>query len=691
MVGTGRSTRRTDTGGLGHPYEGLSGSGLLEKLANEGRIDVLEAFWRYGDPNLCAALVDPVLRTGASRLVRLMVDDILNPTIAEPLPTRLAQALGTHRPSIEAKVAARLAERLRDATPLANPQYESPRHMLEMWVLEQDGKLADDFAIDVVAGQTPRSNLPEVRQAAYRRCTGSKRALEGASKVVLAQLEGSPSATTWQTASDFVESTCQSQASPPHPVVPVVEKLLELAPSTAPVENFGPKLSRFAAAASRSALERLIGQDLPNTPGAKAVLRTIADVSQPAAKSRLFALAVQRQPHLWAVLQSETATWDESDWKRHLIALVRHNKPIEQGILTHLLNTAPLALTASVIELALSQAENPGETPLQVAGDRLRQHLDELGSGPEAESAWVDAIPWPRSGDACALAKLGSVLDLLEPNLRIRLVVLAYLVAKANAATAAALLPDGASYQALRKVEDKEACAVLAAALVDARSEEAADAIARLQNEEFSLEVAGTLASRLPGSAFSGAAAAFPNLGPGEKDQLVELLVQHSTQEQVPVLETVVADDHRENKMRRAKAAQRIAELTPEGGQLPQCVVDLLRSNIPELRKAGVHAIQTVKPRDPELVAQLHEVAQRGGDPGKAAIEALNVLATEFLDLIGKASTKAEVSELIPLLGASGRPQVLPQLFQYLGANAEYDDVTLHKAAANAIRQALST
>src|ERR687891_2406591 len=55
---------------------------------------------------------------------------------------------------------------------------------------------------------------------------------------------------------------------------------------------------------------------------------------------------------------------------------------------------------------------------------------------------------------------------------------------------------------------------------------------------------------------------------------------------------------------------------------------------------------------------------------------------TEFLDDLAAASTKEALHEVIPLLGAVGRAQVLRNLFNYLGANAEYDDVALHRVAA---------
>jgi len=649
-------------------------------------LDVLEAFWRYGDPALCAALVEPVLETGAPVLVALLVGELLNPVIQDPLPSRLVQGLANRRPPLPPQLARRLADRLRDAQPLANAQYEGARHILEAWILDQEGEVADAFAVQVVRGETPKAGLSDVRQAAYRRCAVSQRALEQASKLAVAQLDASPSAQTWQMASEFVEVACEGKASPPDPIVPVVEKLLELAPSHAPVDTLAPQLSRFAAGPQRDVLERLIRDPLPDAPGARAIIRMIASITHPGAKARLFALAVCRQPHLWAVLQAQTGSWDEATWKRNLKALVR-GEPIEPAILTQLMNSAPSTLIGNVIELALSQAQGPGELPLQKAGQRLRQRLDELGRGSEQESAWVNAVPWPSARNA-TIEKLASLLDALERDDRIRLVVAAYEAGAIRSHAASSLLPQGASYEALGQVGDQQKRAALAGSLVEVSLDEAGRAIARLQDEDFSLEVARALAPSLPEEAFRGAAKAFSALTPDQKDSLVELLCAHATAGQIAVLEAVVADDHRDNAERRAKATRRIAQLVPLAARPPQCVIDLLSSNIPRLRRAAVEAIQAIKPRDAEVIAKLHEVAARGGDPGRAALEALDALAKQLSAATDEATGKDDVRQLIPLLGAVGRPQVLSRLFRFLGAAGEYDDVGLHRAAAKAVRQA---
>jgi hypothetical protein len=105
--------------------------------------------------------------------------------------------------------------------------------------------------------------------------------------------------------------------------------------------------------------------------------------------------------------------------------------------------------------------------------------------------------------------------------------------------------------------------------------------------------------------------------------ELTALLVAHGTAAQMPLLETIVGDVHRNNAARRAQATAAIAELTPEGVALPACVVELLTSGRPELRRAGVQAIGKVKPRDESLIRHLREIAAAGGQLGRESTQVI--------------------------------------------------------------------
>jgi hypothetical protein len=325
---------------------------------------------------------------------------------------------------------------------------------------------------------------------------------------------------------------------------------------------------------------------------------------------------------------------------------------------------------------------------LRVAATRLAQRLEELGAGAETRGFWVTAVHWPRARDEAGIAKLASLLAELEEDVHVRAVVRGFIEKKVPADITARLLPEGTSHAALTMMTASPRRGELAIGLAQDREDELGAAVARLQQESYSSDLSDSLADRLPDAAFAGAAEAWPELERNNKDDLIHLLGLHATVEQIPALEAIVRNDHRENADRRVKAAEKIAELIPTGESLPESVVDLLRSNVPRLREGAVKAIERVKPRDPALIGSLHEVEERGGMPGKASRAALDSLADEFLADLNAALGKDELHEVIPLLGAVGRAQVLPALFNYVGAKAEYDDVALHRAAAKAVRQA---
>lgn len=682
------SRRSGKRSGLGSDYAGLSGPELLVKLAEDGQLAALEALWRYGDASVSAAAVAPILRTGAPQLLELVVEQILDPSLAEPFPSQLIAALDEHRPQLSPSLADRLAARSRDPEPLPDAQMEGSRHLFEMWVVDQNGRTGEEFAIAVVSGATPRAETAPVRDSAFKRCRAGGRVLAEAAAIVTRSLEDSPSPSTWQSGAEFVEGTCQDAPTTPGPVVPVLERLLELAPECCTAETFGEHMARLAAEVGVEIVEARLREPLLDTPGSRALLRLLPEARRAAKRSALFAVAVRTQAHLWAVIQGWLPGWDDQEWKRNLRALIGDVR-IDRNILVTLINASPATLSANVIELALNQSSGPEDQPVAAAAGRISERLTELGTDRETRRAWVAAVHWPRAKDETALSTLAELFGGLEESMHVRLVVRGFLEGKIGAQTAGQLLPEEGAYQALKLMESSESRGKLAEDLARVRPEELEKAATRIQTEGFAFDLARVLAPVLPNAAFAGSAEVLQSTMSKEyKNQLIDLLAAHGTEAQAPVLETIVRDDHRENTERRVKAARKIAELTPSGQGLPACVVDLLRSNIPKLREAAVRAIEQVKPRDSELIGGLHAVVDGGGVPGKAAATALDSLASELLGDLAAASTKEGLHEVIPLLGAVGRAQVLGSLFGYLGANAEYDDIALHRAAAEAVRQA---
>ena len=75
-----------------------NGRDVIEHALASGWTDVVEAFWRYGDPQQVSEVADCVLRDGSSSaLVKLIVEEIVAPTMDEPVPTTVMTTLAEHR------------------------------------------------------------------------------------------------------------------------------------------------------------------------------------------------------------------------------------------------------------------------------------------------------------------------------------------------------------------------------------------------------------------------------------------------------------------------------------------------------------------------------------------------------------------------------------------------------------------
>ena len=187
------------------------------------------------------------------------------------------------------------------------------------------------------------------------------------------------------------------------------------------------------------------------------------------------------------------------------------------------------------------------------------------------------------------------------------------------------LLPDDEVEPALGALQRSAEREQLVRELSKVRMEELSPAVSSLQARGLALDLARALAEAEPDVAFTGGAESWDGMSSADKDELTSLLAEHGRAEQMPLLETIVSDVHRNNAKRRAQATGAIAELTPEGGTLPACVVELLTSARPELRRAGVQAIGKVRPRDESLIRHLRQIASDGGQLGREATAGLSM------------------------------------------------------------------
>src|SRR5439155_18515849 len=120
----------------------------------------------------------------------------------------------------------------------AQVPYESGRGLLERWVMEQKGPIADQIALAAIRQESPAAaSDPTVRNAAYERCANEPRLLKTAAAVILERAEASPSTTTWQEGGMFLELACADPAAMPEPLKPLLDWLVENAPAFAQTET----------------------------------------------------------------------------------------------------------------------------------------------------------------------------------------------------------------------------------------------------------------------------------------------------------------------------------------------------------------------------------------------------------------------------------------------------------------------
>ncbi|MGH3004417.1 MAG: hypothetical protein ACRDOS_00635 [Gaiellaceae bacterium] len=674
--------------------EDASGREVLERALEQGHLEVVEAFWRYRDAGLAAIVADCILRADHPALTAMVVDEIVDSTMADPLPAEIVTTLSQHQPRLPESATRRLAARLRDEVPFPQNHYETGRGVLERWVIEQESSVAADLALAAVKQETPASASNQtVREGAYLRCASDPKLLKAAAAAMVERTETTPTRETWIEVTTFLDRTSPGAATVPPSLEPLLDWLVEQAPRFAQSTTFPDALENLVANAARLVVV-LGGEALPDTPGSGALLRAIETIDGARDRTRAFATAAAHQPHLWRVLAESMPNWDESEWKRRLAALGSADG-LQQSVAAYIVDNAPATISVEIVAFALKQArQGPDDPLLQRVGQSLHSRIQTVVEDDEAANtqAQIDAIRWPRKGDSGETRQMfKAVLDAAlgsDPVLATQLILGARQRDLIGTTDVAFLIPDDQVENAFEFLGAGAERGALAIELIKDRDDEVVQAASGIQQRAFALDIAEALAPSAPDAAFAGGAEAWVALSASEKDELTKLVVSHGAAAQQPILETIVGDVHRNNAARRAQATAAIAELTPEGGTLPPGVVDLLTSGRPELRRAGIQAIGKVKPRDQPLIGHLREIAAGGGQLGREATQVLDDLSSIFTSELAAASSRSEVSALLPLLGAVGRPAVINPLLGYVGPDAEYDDKDIHRLAASALRSA---
>lgn len=679
---------RTNTA-LGKAYEGLQGAALIDELARHGETRILETLWRCQNAEVAADAAPAMIATGDQHLLTLLVDEILAPRFADTtVSQQIAKAVAEHQPRIAAADTQRLGDRLLDPAPLP-ANYQSVRATLLGWVIAQPSHLGFDLALRVITRGAPASDQPEARQAAYAACRADRKLLDAAAEAVSSELDETPHHQGWLQAVEFLEGACPDEQTTPESARPLVRRLVEIAaPQHQPVV-FPETLRRLALDSALDTIQTLLGESLTSYPGACEIVRLLPEVTPATRRAQLWAVAVRHQNQLWAPdLQGQTGAWDEAEWRRVLRELAKPEQVYREA-LTHIVSSAPLNLAGELVRLVIAQVP-ANDHLISVIGQRVSERLAALGDASETHEAWVGAVHWPPKGNEDEVEKLGAILAKVDPDQRVRLLIRGYESGKLSDKVIAGLIPSALVSRSL-EIVDRTQRSKWATTLAEVHPDELAAGAAPFTGagDEFDVDLVAALAPERPDLAFAHVGGAWNRLTVEEKEELVTLLEKHGTSRSLDALETVIRDDHRENAKRRVRATRRLGELLEPGSEVPEIVEGLLNSNKGDLRAAAVEVIKRAQPRDPGLIGRLHKVAADRGAAARAAEDALDALARRFLDEFTSTSDKDELRSLMPLLGAVARPSVLQPLFEYLGADAVYDDQALKGDAAEAVRAAI--
>lgn len=676
-------------------YDGLFGNDFLRRALENRDGSVLEAIWRLRQPAAAQAVVEPLASLGLPRLSDLLLEEVLERSLGDQVASDIQSAVRQHNPPLTTQGIERLADWLRDN----EPQEGTPttaREALEVWLLQQEGPNPDSFAVDALTGELGYEVGAGCRQAALDRCREDPAVAQRVSTKLEAALAEDADTEAWERAADFV-GVMAADRRPPQYLVHLTDRLVDSAAELAPSDEFPQDLRKAIIAMSAPLLKKLFtAASLADTPGSRALVRLHGDLKRPQERAKAFIEILHRQPRIWgtignAVIQS----WDADEWERRLASVRRSDLTLEDNLIVGFLNAAPAEHAALVVQIAVGRADEPDHELVSTAGAKLANFMSAPAQAADHSSEVEPAteVPWWPSGESPArLQVFDAVLKEAIPDSDDRLshIVAAVGGEHLSPAEASYLIPSDEFSAAVKSLAPGSFRGDLVNALAERDADPLIEAIRAIHSDAgFQLDLAESVAARSPETAFIGAANAYPGLSEVDRGRIVTLLESHGGPGEVPALDAIVQDTRAANTEYRRRAALRIGEITPEGDSLPPSVIELLRSNRPELVDAGATVIGRVKPEDPTLIRMLRSVAIESEEES-AARSALTSLAETFVGRLTPTVTKDERAHLLGLLAAVGTPDVVDSLLAHVGREALDDDPELRRAAASGLKEVAS-
>lgn len=668
-------------------WAGLTGDEFLSALDGDEGNQILEGLWRAADPQLALQLVRPLAEAGDEVLAGLLADEVPAPRFPDVnVAAQLAASVVEFSPRLNAGKTKALFDRLADPDPMN--VYEAHRVQLEQWALTQDGTKADGWALDVLLGNRASVGSPIVVEQARKRRARDDLAVATCTKLTK-QLDEVPQIDVWNRAADYIIQVSSGVADEKRDKL--LAALIKLMPAFGlemPNDSFSELVGTHGA---KMALRTVEESDYVASPFSIAALEAVDIYGTEADQRRVCGLLFGPANAIWAHSpQTFTCQWDEENWSRVLGWLLDDawDEPplVDQSVF----DLAPAEIVTPLVELAVRRSSSPDTEFINRAGDHVARRAMPPEPGGEAPEFDLDLIPWGSANDVESAARLAALLAVGFADRRLSLLAEAYVTERINAEQLVWLTACGDCQMLLDVVPVGDKRRALATALIDGDIEAANVAITNTQTARFHLDLAKAAAPALAGPAFAGLAEAWGILTEEEKDAAVALLCEHATVALLTQLDVVVLDTFHKNAARRTLAVEAIGRIVPKGDPVPESVVGLLESARPEQGRAAVEAIAKITPCDVEMVRKIRGLGDRQDISGDAARLAIQRLATEFVDALQAATAMAERAEYLTLIGATGNPTSMGTLVAFVGAEAQYDDPDLRRAAAAAISELAS-
>jgi hypothetical protein len=666
----------------------LKGAAFLRELENTRNAEILEALWRADEPALCVRLVDHIAATQDLSLGALLLEEYLTPRQGSPVLESILRAASSKQPPLLSRPdAERLVARLRAEQPRQGV-FPPIRPHGERWALAQEGREVLAFAKEIATEDMPYSGKEDVLNLARKRIVGNEKLSDDVATRLSERLKGERSQVAWKRAAGFLDRLPPDRRS--SAIDALTEQVVELAPTLAQ-EVFSQALTTRVGQAPEAARRRLAQGPIPNGAGGQSLVQVIEIVDDPETRGVMTALVLLRHPDLYGLIWQRAAAWSAEEWSHRLRGLAAADRVQPNQYVIDFLGRCPPIHAPLVMQVAARHGGPDHQGLRQAAAAKVRSRWLELVTGgfcPEA----VGAFAWPSSIDDPVLATTKAMLkDVVKADLRGQLVGEAVALGSL-APEAAPLLLEPSDYAAVITPADLagERLRTVAVSLYDAAPDHMHNVIRQAQGKGFDLDLARAIASRSPDAAFSGAATVYRDLPEDDKNELLGLLEAHGGWKQEELLSAIASETSPRAAARRIRAIKMTGRVAQAAHAAPAFVVDAVATSRLDLLEATFEVISDLQPRDVTLTRRLREIAESEGAPGRAAAaSALDALTMAHTSALESATTHAERSLLLALLGATARPESIDTLLRHLGGEAEDDHPSVKQAAADALLDAV--